>query len=357
MKIIQVMPNFGLAGAEIMCENLIYELRNLGHEVIVISLYNYHSAITDRLDDNGVDTRYLNKRKGLDISIVWKLKSIFTIEKPDVLHTHRYCAQYAMPAAILAGVKHRVHTIHSVAQKENGKLARKLNKFFFKYCQLIPVALSKQIRKSIMEEYHIAEEKIPTVFNGVDLSKCKPKTNYTVSGNFKILHVGRFCEPKNHDDLLKAFCVFHGEHPNSELWLIGDGEKRTDIEEYVAKHDLTEAVKFLGLQSDVYGYLHNADIFTLPSHYEGVPMSLIEAMGTGLPIVATNVGGIPDMLDTESALLVPVDSNAIAKAFESYYKNMELRQWHGRVARERSVKFGALNMAQEYERIYMIKCG
>ena len=353
MRIIQVMPGFGLAGAEIMCENLIYELRNLGHDVIAISMYDYHSAITDRLDNAGVDVRYLGKKSGLDFSMILKLRKIFKETQAEVIHTHLYCAQYAIPAAILAGVKHRVHTVHNVAKKENGRLARLLNKFFFKHCHLIPVALSKQIQKSIVEEYGIAEKRIPVIFNGIDLSNCKPKTDYAGNGNFKILHIGRFSEQKNHSGLLSAFHTFHVKHLDSELWLIGDGEKRAEAEEYVARNGLADAVKFFGLQSNVHGYLHEADIFTLPSNYEGMPMTLIEAMGTGLPIVATAVGGVPDMLTNDvNALLVDNTPEAIANCFEQYYLAEDLRKAHGTKARKSSVVFSAVTMASEYERVY-----
>lgn len=352
MKIVQVMPEFGLAGAETMCENLTYELIKLGHEVTIISMYDYHSAITDRLENAGVSVRYLGKKSGLDFSMIPKMKRIFKEVKADVVHTHRYCAEYAIPAAIMAGVKRRVHTVHNIAEKENGRLARKLNKFFFKHCHLIPVALSELIRDSIAKEYGINKDKIPVIYNGIDLSKCLPKTDYAVYGNFKILHIGRFSEQKNHIGLLKAFKIFHDKHPDSELWLIGDGEKKADIERYVAENDLDAPVRFLGLQSNVYGYLHDADMFTLPSNYEGIPMTLIEAMGTGLPIVATAVGGVPDMLDGSNAVLTDKEENAIAGAFEKYYLSMEIRKTHGTKAKERSDIFSALRMCGNYMLIY-----
>lgn len=354
MKIIQVIPMFSVGGAEIMCENLIYALCERGHDVVAISMFDYHSAITDRLEQRGIDIRYLEKKPGLDFSMVWKIRKILIKEQADAVHTHLYCAQYAVPAAIIAGVKRCVHTIHSVARKENGTLARKLNKFFFKHCGVIPVALSETVRDSVIEEYSMSKDQVPVIFNGIDLSRCCPKKDYTTKGMFKILHVGRFVEAKNHSGLLQAFSRFHDTYPDSELWLIGDGEKRTEAEGYVTKNGLADSVKFLGLQSNVYGYLHDADVFTLPSIYEGMPITLIEAMGTGLPIVATNVGGIPDMLDNENALLVPVDSNAIAEAFENYYKDVDLRRQHGERAREHSAKFGALMMANQYEHIYLM---
>ncbi len=352
MNIVQVMPEFGLAGAEIMCENLIYELVKLGHNVTVVSMYDYHSAITQRLEKAGVDIRYLDKKLGFDFSMYNKMRRLLKEIETDVVHTHLYSAQYAIPAATLAGVKHRVHTVHNIAEKENGRLARMLNKFFFKHCHLVPAALSELIRDSIVKEYNIDKDKIPVIYNGIDLSKCQPKTDYAVDGDFKILHIGRFSEQKNHLGLVKAFNDFNGKYPDSELWLIGDGEKKPEIEKYVKDNNLTSKVKFLGLQSDVYSFLHDADIFTLPSNYEGIPMTLIEAMGTGLPIVATAVGGVPDMLNKENSLLVQVDAKKISEAFEKYYLSEDLRKLNGQTARSNANKFSSKTMAEEYCKIY-----
>lgn len=353
MNVVQVMPEFGLAGAETMCENLTYGLTKLGHKVTVISMYDYHSAITDRLEKSGIDVRYLGKKPGLDIAIIPRIKKILKEVSADVVHTHRYCAQYAVPAAMLAGVKRKIHTVHNVAEKENGKLARKLNNFFFKHCHLIPVALSELIRDSIVKEYDIDKDKIPVIYNGIDLSKCLPKTDYSIYGNFKILHIGRFSEQKNHVGLLRAFKIFHDKYSDSELWLIGDGEKKTEIERYVAENNLDESVKFLGLQSNVYGYLHDADMFTLPSNYEGMPMTLIEAMGTGLPIVATAVGGVPDILvNQNSAILTDVNVDLVALAFEKCYLNPNMRCQYGHKAKERAWLYSSQNMCKNYLSIY-----
>ena len=347
------MPEFGLAGAEIMCENLIYELNNLSHTVIVVSMYDYHSAITERLEKAGIEIRYLNKKPGFDFSIIGKIKKVLIDTNADVVHTHRYCAQYAIPAAIMARVKHRVHTVHSVADKENNKFARVVNKCFFKHCNLIPVALSHLIRDSIVKEYGINKEKIPVIYNGIDLSKCHPKTDCTVDMSFKILHIGRFSEPKNHIGLLEAFNLFHNSHPDSELWLVGDGEKKAEIEHYVSENNLTTSVKFLGLQSDVYGYLHDADMFTLPSKYEGIPITIIEALGTGLPIVASNVGGIPDMITNgKDGLLCEPTVDSVVEKLEQFIKNKSLREQCGRNALETAKRFSAENMAREYLKIY-----
>lgn len=351
MKIIQVIPFFGMGGAETMCENLIYELRNLGHTVIAVSLFDKQTVITKRLSEANVDIRYLGKKDGLDISMFGKLKKIFKEEKPDVVHTHLYTAKYVFPVASRMKIK-VVHTVHNIAQKEASKLSRAINKLYFKNKKVIPVALSNQIQKTIVEEYGLPQKEVPIALNGIDLKKCIPKNKYEIGNSFVILHIGRFFLQKNHEGLIRAFHQFHERHSDSELWLIGDGEKRSEIEEYVRNNGLKSCVKFYGMQGNVYDYLHSADIFALPSLYEGVPMTIAEAMGTGLPIVATAVGGIPDMLDESDALLVPADANAIAEAFEKYYMSIQLRSTHGTSALRNSVKFSSVGMAEEYEIIY-----
>ena len=130
-NILQVMPEFGLAGAETMCENLIYELMSTGdYRIVVASLYNFHSPITERLEDKGIKVYYLDKTQGADFSIINRLVKIMKQEQIDIVHTHRYVMQYAIPAAIWAGVKIRIHTIHNIAQKEVDSLRQKFAFFF-----------------------------------------------------------------------------------------------------------------------------------------------------------------------------------------------------------------------------------
>lgn len=356
MKVIQIMPEFGLAGAEIMCENLTRALHDMGHCVIVVSLYNYHSAITDRLEDTGIKVIYLDKKRGLDLSVLKKLTKVLKEEKPDVVHTHLYSIKYAVPAAVFAHCKRRVHTVHNVADKECSRYARKINKLFFHFFSVIPVALSSLIQDTICNEYKLPECRVPIVYNGIDLSRCIEKTEYETEGTLKILHIGRFSDQKNHIGLLNAFETFHNVYPNSELQLIGTGEKESAIRELVHEKELDSSVKFLGQQSNVYPFLHDADIFTLPSLYEGIPMTLIEAMGTGLPIVATDVGGVADMFEhNKSGILTTLDTKDIASAFERLAEKNSFRAMLGQNAKKEAIKFSSMNMAKGYLDIYEIR--
>ena len=221
MKIFRIVPFWGFGGAEIMCENLIYKLSELGHEVVAISLYDYDSQIVDRLKKHSVKMIFLEKKSGLDLSIIKKLIKLFKQEKPDVVHTHLYVVKYVMIAAIIAGVKKRVHTVHSVADKELGWFDRKLNKIFVKRFDLKLVALSETISHTIEQEYKISKSDVPVVLNGIDLTKCMTKSNYDFEDNFKIIHIGSFQRLKNHIGLVDAFEMFHSKYKNTELHLIG----------------------------------------------------------------------------------------------------------------------------------------
>lgn len=353
MKIAQIMPEFGLAGAEIMCENLVYELKKLGHQVIVISLYDYHSAITERLEKNHVSIIYLNKKPGFDISIFLKLYKVFKKEKFDAIHMHRYITFYAVPPAVLVRIPVKIHTIHSVATYDNHGLGRFLNKVFYHCFRTIPVSLSELVKETVASTYHLNNKCIPVIYNGIDLKKLRLKKNYELNNTIILLHIGRFIEAKNHRGLIDAFEIISKEIESIKLRLIGDGELRSEIQSYVEKKKLSEKVEFLGLIDDCADYLSKADVYILASYVEGMPITLIEAMGSGLPIVSTNVGGISNMITKDNAILVNPDTHEISDAVLELLKNEEKRKKLGSAAKIRSQRFSSEVMAKEYERLYV----
>lgn len=353
MKIIQVMPEFGLAGAEIMCENLSYELMKLGHNVIVLSMYSFHSAITDRMESRGLDVRYLGKKSGLDFSMVSKFYKIFSEENPDVVHTHRYVMKYVVPAALMVRVPRIIHTVHNIAEKECSKTDQYINRFFYKYCKVIPVALSSFVRDTVEKVYNISKNKIEVIYNGINLDNCIVKNDYSVRIPFTILHIGRFTWAKNHIEIIRAFKLFHSKYPDSRLILVGDGELKDRLESLVRELRISDSVEFLGLKPEVYTLLHDTDVFILPSLYEGMPMTLIEAMGSALPIITTPVGGIVDMIeDGTEAIFSSTDSNSIAKNISVLANDIELRRSLGIAAFRKSKQFSSKTMAEKYLDVY-----
>ena len=354
MKIIHVISNLELAGAQTMCCNLLCALKSFENEITVISLFDTDNSLTDKLKVNGIKVLCLNKKFGMDLSMIRKLRRIFKRENPDVIHAHAAVLKYVWPASIFKKAK-IVHTIHTLANKEGSRSDVLVNKICYKTKKAFPVALTPEVQKSISDRYRIPIEKIPIIYNGIDLSSCIVKNSYSTSGNFKILHIGRFSEEKNHIGLINAFETFHRAFPHSILNLIGEGTLKERIEDLVKSRHLENSVNFLGLQKNVYPFLNEADLFALPSTYEGMPMTLIEAMGTGLPIVASNVGGIPDMLTNGSnAILTKVNNEEIVNAFISYANDTELRERHGKQALADSKVFSSHNMAKSYYDFYKL---
>ena len=355
MKIIQIIPLLDLAGAETMCENLTNSLIKLGHEVIVISLYDYHSVITERMEKNGIKIIYLNKKSGLDLSLTIKLVKIFKEYKPDVVHSHLYAGKYAHVAASICGVPGKVYTIQKKKKNEAGMMNRTFNRFLFKHCHVVPVSLSKEIQKSVVDEYNINFKDTPVIFNGVSMEKCHIKNDYT--GNKKVLHIGRFSKQKNHEVLVKAFSIVVNRGHDVSLYLYGQGELEESIKELVKNLHMDKNIFFCGLTDDVYSVMESTDIFVLPSLFEGMPMTLIEAMGTGMPILASNVGGIPDMIENEkSGLLCEPTVEQVAAGLEKLISSEEDRKLYGQNAVIGSEKFSADMMAKDYYEIYLKAC-
>lgn len=352
MKIMQFMPEFGLAGAETMCENLSYELLAKGHDVTVVSLYDYKSAITDRLIKNGVRLIFLGKKPGLDISIIHRIRRLIDKEKPDIIHTHRYILKYVFLASVGLNVK-IIHTVHNIAQKENNAIDRFINGILFRRDYATPVALSKIVQETILETYKLTEDKVPIVLNGVRLRGSNARTDYAFGKSINIIHVGRYTAVKNHSALISAVVKLHRQFPQLKLNLYGDGELKGDIDNQIKKLEADKYVFDNGLTDNVAAALNDADIFVLPSIYEGVPMTIIEAMDSGLPIVASNVGGIPNMIeDGVDGVLCSTDVESIYNCLLQVIEDQELRARIGHNARIKAKLFSSSTMANSYEQIY-----
>lgn len=352
MKILQVIPYFCFGGAETMCENLTYALIKQGHAVTVVSLFGERTPISQRMERAGVKLIYLDKKLGLDLSMVAKLRKIMMQERPDAVHTHLDVIKYAVAAAKLAGIRRCVHTVHNVAQKEaEGRLQKIINGTYFRLGWSVPVALSPQVQQTILSFYGMKEEKVPVIYNGVELSRCLEKTDYENCNT--LIHVGRFNEQKNHQGLLRAFQIILKQYPQCVLKLVGDGELRQEMQQLAGELGIEEKVQFLGSQSNVYPYLQEADIFLLPSNYEGMPMTIIEAMGTGLPVVASRVGGVPDMItDRVSGMLTGREPEDVARVVLELMEDPALRKALGENAKLESKRFSAEYMAEEYSKVY-----
>lgn len=355
IRVLQVIPDLGLAGAEIMCENLSCSLHATSmYEVTVCSLFRRRTAITDRIERSGVKVIYLDKNRGLDTGLVHRLYRLMKSLNPDIVHTHRYAIQYVMPAAILAGIPVRIHTVHNIATKEMSRSRRLLCKVLYRHFHVLPVSISPLVTQTIETEYGMANDRIPMVFNGIDLGSCPVKDGYACGKVFRFVHIGRMEYQKNHVLIMEVAKRMKEEGRSFVINLIGDGERRLHLQTLAGELGLDDVVRFCGLKSDVYPSLHDADCFLLPSLYEGMPVTLIEAMGCGLPIIASAVGGVPNMIDNgDSGILIQPTAEELYAAMCQMMDSTPLyRERLGTNAKKKSEQFSVQNMRAGYDAVY-----
>lgn len=314
MIVVEVVPKFKLAGAERMAESLICGLAELGVEVHAASLYDFESPITSGLRERAIPLQSFGKRDGLDLSIVGKLRRYFKAVRPDIVHTHLYAAKYAIPAAHASGVPVCLHTVHSIASEDLSGIDTVLQRWFYSHGWAVPVAISPEVKRTVSEEYGIPEDEVPMVLNGV-ARRTLPKRDVKSDSPFTFLHIGRFEPVKNHELLLDAFRIVHATHEDCRLVLVGKGPLLERVRLKVENLGLSKSVEIVGEVADVAPYLAEADVFVLPSEYEGLPITLVEALQAGVPCIASNVGGIPDIVhDGGNGLLVEPTLDAVAQA-------------------------------------------
>lgn len=350
MKIAMVIPYFPMGGAENMCEELIYRLKEEGHEVTVINFYDIDTIIKKRIINSKISFICLKKRHGFDFSLIKILKNTFEKIKPDVIHSHLGAGVYCYLTKY--NCKY-IHTVHNVANKEQNFLFKIITKRFLKKIDLTLVALSSKIKKTICKTYKINEDDVPIVFNGIDLSRCIEKKEYSLTDTIKLLHVGRFVPQKNHFLLLDSFKILVEKYDNIELYLVGKGALFDDVSEYANALNISKKIHFLGELDSSFNIMSKSDIFVLTSNYEGLPITLIEALGTGLPVISTNVGGISDIItNKENGLLVNNDKFDIANNLDCLIKDSKLRAKLGMNALNSAKKYSSYNMMEEYAIIY-----
>lgn len=361
MKVLQILPDLGLGGAERMAAQLSVALYERGVDVRVVSLYATSDTVNEHaLSERGVPIAYLNKKLGFDMRMYPRLQEQLVRWRPHVVHTHRYVLRYCLP--FLARPRSRwIHTVHNLAHREVGREGKIIHKIAFA-AGVTPVAIADEVQKSINSVYKIHNS--PLIPNGIDLkpfaeiSEAQGRSwreRHGIKGDtLMFLSVGRLTIQKNHPLLLRAFARVANALPHALLTIVGDGELRPALEALADELGVRTKVRFLGRRSDVTDILVAADVFVMSSAWEGHPISIMEAMASGTPTVATAVGGVPELVvPGETGLLVqPGDTLALTNALLQIGSDRSARLRMGRNAREAARQFSVEQMAERYLALY-----
>lgn len=353
IKVFQVIPSLEMGGAEKFVLDLSSNIDRNRFEVSIISLYEcsdsmfYKEAI-----EKQINVIFLNKKKGFDMGTILRFNKLLKEHKPDVVHTHTIVDRYTIIPCIINRIKRKIHTVHSVADKEIGSsFARKIMYFAYHFCKVVPVGVSSTVTASVKKEYKLKD--VLTIYNGIDTERYSKKTGRDRTENYVFINVARMSSVKNQILLLKAFKLAYQKNKKIKLLLVGDGPMRSELEEFINKDGLHGVVKMVGRCNDVENQLKKADCFVLTSKYEGLPMSVLEAMSCGLPIVSTNVGGISDVVvDNHNGFLCSGDERMISSKMLEIAGSKEKQKAFSKNSLNMSKKYDLKKMVKEYERLY-----
>ncbi|TMF33869.1 MAG: glycosyltransferase family 4 protein [Chloroflexi bacterium] len=329
IRVVEILATGTNGGAQEHLFSLMSRLDTAHYDASVVAL-SAGSAVR-KMERNGIAVTVIDEPD--DGEAVRALTVHLALIQPDVVHTHMYRADVVGTKAVmaLAAGGHRrpyiVSTVHSsrVRSAEDRELIRQLTP---QMDQLI--AVSKSIEKKIADE-HRTGAPVRLIYNGVDLQQydhqepcCTLRDEYGMEPGSQIVGVVARLEPeKGHQTLIEAWPNVLRECPDAYLLIVGEGSRRDFLEQWAAAHKVAHRVIFTGRRDDVPAVTAALDVAVLPSWREAQGLSILEAMALSRPVVASDVGGIPEMIeDGVTGLLVDHDNpNALAAAIVRLLKD------------------------------------
>ena len=365
VMLFQIITSLVLAGAERLVVHLLEYIDRERFAPVCICLANpVGSHLEARVQQLGIPLYFLGIGDKMRLKVLSRLDALFRQYRPAVVHTHLGALNYAYPLMIRYRTPARVYTVHNLAEKDIGRrtgpIVRALA-FRYRIGGVVPVAIAEEVRVSIQKVYGYTNP--PLIPNGIPTDEYAPNPDTRAQWRQAhgiepratvVTHIGRFAFQKNHALLVEAFAQVRSNAP-LYLLLVGGGELENAVREQVAALGLESRVRFLGIRADVADILRASDAFVLSSRWEGNPMSVMEAMAAGLPVVSTAVGGVPELVrDGETGLLVPSeDTGALAQAIQALVDNPARRQAMGVAARQHAVaSFDIRHTVRGYEQLY-----
>ena len=370
-RIAHVVFSFDTGGLENGLVNLINHLPAERFEHVVVALTRSAPAFRARVRHADVRFIDLNKGPGHGIKLYPRLLRLFRELAPQVVHTRNLAALEAVVPARLARVPVVIHGEHGWDSADPEGLNRKYQWLRKAYSPFVHryVALSGQIEDYLTKRVGLAPARIERICNGVDTQRFHPAPGgraLLADGRFNesrflvIGTVGRLQAVKDQLNLVRAFALLTQQVPDHarklRLMLVGDGPLRAALEAEIASLQLGERVWIAGARSDIPAVMQAIDLFVLPSRNEGISNTILEAMASGLPVIATAVGGNAELVEhgVSGALVPPGDSQALATMMAHYVKEDALRQAHGAAARQRAESgFSIEGMMSRYQALYL----
>lgn len=370
--ILHVVFRFDVGGLENGLVNLINGLTWDCWRHAIIALDEASESYVHRIKRPDVVHVSLHKGPGHAIRLYPDIVRLCRSLRPTIMHTRNLAALEASAPGWLARVPIRIHGEHGRdiddldGSNARNQLVRKLYRPFVQHY----IPMSQDLEAYLREKIGVPKPKISQIYNGVDTQLFRPRAGprsnmegcpFADQDAWWIGTVGRMQAVKAQTTLAKAFCIIIKRWPDAatrlRLILIGDGPLLHDVEQILGQAGVRHLAWLPGTRADIPQIMRALDCFVLPSLAEGISNTILEALASGLPVVATRVGGNPEIVEdgVTGRLVPPSNPEALADALITYLRAPETAALHGGAARSAAVlKFGLDRMIREYEALY---CG
>jgi glycosyltransferase involved in cell wall biosynthesis len=360
-RILLLIKGLGVGGAERLLEGSLPHLDRDRFDYRVGYLLPWKTALVPAFVAAGVPVHDLNMRTAGDPRVLVRLVALLRRERIDLIHAHLPVAGiWGRVAARLAGVPCVVYTEHNVPQRY-ASVTRTLNRRTYRMNDVV-IAVSDEVRREI-GGYANGRPAIVTIQNAVDAAalgatEVDPAAIRREFGfppdALLVTTVGNLTAKKGHTFLLAAAARVVAQHSGARFLLVGQGPLADSLHAEASHLGLNGTVVFAGFRQDAVRILAASDLFVLSSVFEGLPVTLLEAMALGKPSVVTRVGGIPEITDESSSVLVePGDPEALAAGISGLLEVPALRDRMGAAAREKArSRYGVPQMVAAVEQVY-----
>jgi glycosyltransferase involved in cell wall biosynthesis len=354
------------AGAEVQLKCLIAELARMPDIDLSVVLFN-GGRLQKELSHYGIPVQVFPEKHWNSIRIGMALRRYFGEKHFDIIHTHKYKDTIlAAPIAHWSGVPHVVRTVHGLTEPFSGVNAWKMTVYesverqvYQRYVSTL-LAVSSEIECRLRQT---GATDVACIRNGIELNTLPDRSMRSATRRALgvtddvclIGSVGRLTPVKGFPHLIKAVQLLREQGLNVKLWLVGDGILNQELRRLAQDSGVGERVVMFGPREDTYELLQAMDMFVLPSLHEGIPMALLEAMAAGLPVIATRVGGIPEVIeDRVSGILVePGDPEGLALVCRRLMHDAVSAERLGQAARARvEERFSSGTMAADVANVY-----
>lgn len=356
MRILELIDSLDTGGAEKMVSSLALNLKARNHSVHIACLRvkGKMPVAEERFRQAGVNILELRKPSGFSARTLLQLARYIREHQFDIVHAHNPLVHhYAVLASRMCRFPAVLNTVHGISTLRMQPWAEKL---FWMSCRLSDrvVPVCRAVEDAIRQRHAARRSRLAVIYNGIEVGELVNMPPRTPDGNIVFGTVGRLAPVKDQQTLLRAFAMAARRNPRYRLEIVGDGVMREKLERLAEELAIRELVRFHGLRSDIPELLARFDVFMLSSLSEGLPLTLLEAMAAGLPVICTAVGGVTEIVENAGCgwLCPPGKPAALASLMAEAGSSGDLRQ-KGMRGRSDVLRFYSIaTMTSNYEALF-----